>query len=118
MPDGSSMNSGQPRKLHPGAGRRRGNIFPKGRQVDPASLEEVRRLTSASKLDRDFLIENLHLIQDQYGSLNARHLAALAELMRLALAEVYEVATFMRTSMLYWRARPHHKKSPFVCAIA
>ena len=94
MPDGSSMNAGQPRKLHPGAGRRRGGIFPKGRQVDPASLEEVRRLTSDSKLDRDFLIENLHLIQDQYGSLHARHLAALAELMRLALAEVYEVATF------------------------
>ena len=101
MPDGSSMNSGQPRKLHPGAGRRRGNIFPKGRQVDPASLEEVRRLTSASKLDHDFLIENLHLIQDQYGSLNARHLAALAELMVWHWLRYTKLQPSMRTSMLY-----------------
>src|SRR5204863_795402 len=40
------------------------------------------------------LIEHLHLINDRYGHLAAAHLAALAQEMRLALAEVYEVATF------------------------
>src|SRR5262249_16349223 len=43
---------------------------------------------------RDLLIEHLHLIQDRYHRLHVDHLAALAEEMRLALAEVYEVATF------------------------
>ena len=43
---------------------------------------------------RDLLIEHLHLIQDRYGHLSARHLAALAEEMKLAMTEVYEVATF------------------------
>ena len=43
---------------------------------------------------RDLLIEFLHLIQDRYGCLSAAHLRALAEEMRLAQAEVYEVATF------------------------
>ena len=43
---------------------------------------------------RDLLIEHLHLIQDRYGHLSAAHLAALAQEMQLALAEVYEVATF------------------------
>jgi formate dehydrogenase beta subunit len=44
--------------------------------------------------DRDLLIEHLHSIQDAKGCLPADLLAALAETMRLALAEVYEVATF------------------------
>jgi formate dehydrogenase len=43
---------------------------------------------------RDLLIEYLHLIQDAHGALSAAHLAALAEEMRLPMAEVYEVATF------------------------
>ena len=42
----------------------------------------------------DLLIEHLHLINDRYGQLSARHLAALAQEMRLAQTEVYEVATF------------------------
>ena len=40
------------------------------------------------------MIEHLHLLQDHFGCLHARHLVALAEEMRLALAEVYEVASF------------------------
>jgi len=40
------------------------------------------------------LIEYLHLIQDKFGHLSAAHLRALAEEMRIAQAEVYEVATF------------------------
>jgi formate dehydrogenase len=42
----------------------------------------------------DLLIEFLHLIQDRYGCLHARHLVALAKELRLALVEVYEVASF------------------------
>jgi formate dehydrogenase len=57
-------------------------------------LEEVRALLGDRPRRRDLLIEHLHLIQDHYGHLSAAHLAALAAEMRLALVEVYEVATF------------------------
>ncbi len=43
---------------------------------------------------RDLLIEHLHKIQDKYGCLSAPHLVALAAEMKMAMAEVYEVATF------------------------
>jgi len=76
------------------AGRRRPARTPKGRQVDPQALEEVRALLTDRPRRRDLLIEHLHLIQDHYGYLSAAHLAALANEMRLALTEVYEVATF------------------------
>src|SRR5205085_1593094 len=75
-------------------GRRRAPRTPKGRQVDPRALEEIRSLLADRRRRRDLLIEHLHLIQDRYGHLSAAHLAALAEEMRLALTEVYEVATF------------------------
>jgi formate dehydrogenase beta subunit len=82
------------RRIHPGSGRRRGLDRPKGRQVDPAALSEVRALLGERERRRDLLIEHLHLLQDHFGCLHARHLAALAEEMRLALVEVYEVASF------------------------
>ncbi|HZS83952.1 MAG TPA: NAD(P)H-dependent oxidoreductase subunit E [Stellaceae bacterium] len=82
------------RRIHPGAGRRKGRSFPKGRQVDPGALAEVQELLGERSRQRDLLIEHLHLLQDTYGCLHARHLAALAEEMRLALVEVYEVASF------------------------
>src|SRR5258706_10741955 len=66
----------------------------KGRQVDPKALEEVQALLGAAPRRADLLIENLHLIQDRFGHLSAAHLAALAREMKLALTEVYEVATF------------------------
>jgi formate dehydrogenase beta subunit len=75
-------------------GVRRPRRTPKGRQVDPRALEEVRELLGVRERRRDLLIEHLHLIQDRYGYLSAAHLAALAQEMRLALTEVYEVATF------------------------
>ena len=77
-----------------GAGRRRSPRTPKGRQVDPQALEEVLALLTDRPRRRDLLIEHLHLIQDHYGHLSAAHLAALAQEMKLALTEVYEVATF------------------------
>ncbi|MCL4801477.1 MAG: NAD(P)H-dependent oxidoreductase subunit E [Burkholderiales bacterium] len=67
---------------------------PKGRGVDPLALAEVQALLGSAPRRRDLLIEHLHRIQDCYGHLSDRHLAALAQEMRLALAEVYEVATF------------------------
>ena len=67
---------------------------PKGRQVDTQALEEIRGLLTDRPRRRDLLIEHLHLIQDKYGHLSAAHLTALASEMKMALAEVYEVATF------------------------
>src|SRR5512144_661789 len=75
-------------------GRRRPPRTPKGRQVDPQALEEVRALLTDRPRRRDLLIEHLHLIQDHYDYLSAAHLAALAAEMKMALTEVYEVATF------------------------
>ena len=43
---------------------------------------------------RDLLLECLHAVQDARGHLAASDLAALAALLRLSLADVYEVATF------------------------
>ncbi len=83
-----------PQRRHPGAGRRRGRNRPRGRQVDPEALEQIRALLGDRPRRRDLLIEHLHRIQDRYHLLSAAHLAALADEMRLALAEVYEVATF------------------------
>ena len=77
-------------KSAPGKGRK----TPKGRQVDDAALADVRALLSDRPRRRDLLIEHLHLIQDHYGHLSAQHLNALADEMRIAQTEVYEVATF------------------------
>jgi formate dehydrogenase len=80
--------------IHPGAGRRSAVPYPKGRQVDPSALAEIRALLGERPRRRDLLIEFLHVVQDRFGMLGKAHLAALAEEMRLALAEVYEVASF------------------------
>src|SRR5580658_27007 len=77
-----------------GGGPGRVRSTPKGRQVDPQAREEVLALLGASPRRRDLLIEHLHKIQDHYGCLSARHLVALAAEMKMAMAEVYEVATF------------------------
>jgi NADH:ubiquinone oxidoreductase subunit F (NADH-binding)/NADH:ubiquinone oxidoreductase subunit E len=68
--------------------------IPKGRAVDAKALAEVQALLGDESRQRDLLIEHLHKINDRYGHLAAAHLAALAQEMRLALTEVYEVATF------------------------
>ena len=91
------MAEGSPqirRFRHPGSGKGGGKMFPKGRQLDPEALAEVRALLGARPRRRDLLIEYLHLIQDKYHCLSAAHLAALAHEMALAQAEGYEVATF------------------------
>ncbi len=79
---------------HPGAANRRGRSTPKGRQVDSHTRHEILDLLADKPRRRDLLIEHLHLIQDRYLRISTPHLAALADEMRMALAEVYEVATF------------------------
>ncbi len=76
------------------SGKGKGRHTPKGRQLEDRAWEEVRELLGDAPRRRDLLIEYLHLIQDEYGHLSAAHLRALAEEMRIAQAEVYEVATF------------------------
>lgn len=82
--------------IRPGrGGKGKGRAFPKGRQLDPVAHQEVSDLLDGQQpLQRDMLIEYLHLVQDKWGHLSAGHLAALAQAMRLPMAEVYEVATF------------------------
>ncbi len=67
---------------------------PKGRRVDPQALAEVQQLLGSASRQSDLLIEHLHRIQDRFGRLSTEHLAALAQEMRLAQTEVYEVASF------------------------
>jgi NADH:ubiquinone oxidoreductase subunit F (NADH-binding) len=66
----------------------------KGRQVDDVSLKEVQDLVGVDAPRRDLLIEYLHLLNDTYRGLHERHLVALAKVMNIPMAEVYEVATF------------------------
>src|SRR5678815_1872420 len=80
-----------PSKKRKGGGVR---STPKGRRPDPKALEEVLALLGNAPRRRDLLIEHLHKIQDRYGCLSAPHLVALADEMKMAMAEVYEVATF------------------------
>ncbi|MBB2960608.1 NAD(P)H-dependent oxidoreductase subunit E [Methylobacterium sp. R2-1] len=82
------------RFAHPGRGRNVTRAVPKGRQVDPHAKVEIEELLGARSRQRDLLIEHLHLIQDTYGQISADHLAALADEMSLAFAEVFETATF------------------------
>ncbi len=79
-------------------GRKKGRSTLKGRQVEPQARSEIEALLATYSDDgllrRDLLIEYLHLIQDKFGQLSAAHMAALAEAMKIAQTEVYEVATF------------------------
>jgi formate dehydrogenase len=63
------------------------------RPVSAAVLEEIRALVGETPR-RDRLIEYLHRIQDAHGHIDTERLAALAQLMKLSRAEVFEVATF------------------------
>ena len=76
------------------SGKGQGRHTTKGRQLDDQALGEVLDLLGDRPRRSDLLIEFLHLIQDAYGHLSAAHLRALAEEMRLSMAEVWEVATF------------------------
>ena len=74
--------------------KERKRAAPKGRRVQPQALAEVRALLGDASRQADLLIEHLHKINDHYGQLSTPHMAALAQEMRMAQTEVYEVATF------------------------
>lgn len=66
----------------------------RGRRIDPGALKEIRDLMAEMPIKRDLLIEYLHLIQDKYHQITARHMVALADELKLSMTEIYEVATF------------------------
>ena len=85
--------SSQPGIIDDGA-RRKGRSQPKGRSPDPRAASEVSALLGGDPRRRDLLIEYLHRIQDAHGHIAAAHIVALAAELKLAMTEVYEVATF------------------------
>lgn len=90
----SKANGKSPEKGVWKSGKGKGRTHTKGRQLQDQAWDEVRALLGDKPRRADLLIEHLHLIQDEYGHLSAAHLRALAEELRLSMAEVYEVATF------------------------
>ena len=99
MNDSASLRTNAPvearkRAIHPGSGRRKAAAFPRGRVLREGDVAAVRTLLGDRPRERALLIEYLHLIQDSERCLPAGHLHALAEELRIPMAEVYEVATF------------------------
>jgi formate dehydrogenase beta subunit len=82
------LERGKSRKSGAGRGK------PKGRVVEQDALAQVQRLLGDEPRRRDLLIEHLHKIQDKFGHIAAAHIVALAREMKLAMTEVYEVASF------------------------
>ena len=68
--------------------------YPKGRDFDQKSVDEIKELISKLPLSRDLLIEYFHLVQDKYRCIKKRHLAAISHLLKIPFAESFEVATF------------------------
>lgn len=87
-------NGGENRRIHPGSGRRKAPVFPKGRLLGSEESTAVAKLLGDRPRQRDMLIEYLHLIQDAEGCLPAGHMQALGEELKIPMAEVYEVASF------------------------
>ena len=77
-----------------GGKRARPRAAGKGHAIDPEARSEVSALIKGLDLTRDNLIECLHCIQDAHKHLSDRHLVALADILKLAPTEVFEVATF------------------------
>ncbi len=95
MSDSRSSSPAAPARRNTSTGKRSGvRATPRGRRVDPQAREEVLALLGDMPRRPDLLIEYLHLIQDRYRCLAAPHLVALAAELKMAMAEVYEVATF------------------------
>src|SRR5262245_52342837 len=94
--EGSGQGNGSPgrRAIHPGSGRRKAPLFPKGRVLRQEEVAAVQALLGSRPRERALLIEYLHLIQDSQGCLPEGYLHALTEELSIPMAEVYEVATF------------------------
>ena len=74
--------------------KKRKNIVRRDRVLVHEALLEVQNLIEDLPLQRDMLIEYLHRIQDKHHHLSDQHLLALATVMKISQAEVYEVASF------------------------
>jgi NADH:ubiquinone oxidoreductase subunit F (NADH-binding)/NADH:ubiquinone oxidoreductase subunit E len=93
MADGTGNEHAVVKFRSPGRGGR-GAATPKGRQPDAEALDRVAGTLGDMPRRRDLLIEALHLLQDARRGLFPGDMVALAHEFRLALAEVYETATF------------------------
>ncbi len=91
---GKAVSAVKGKAVHPGAGRRKAIAFPKGRLLDRGEVAAVGELIGPPPYERPLLIEYLHKIQDAEGCLPAGLLHGLSDLLRIPMAEVYEVATF------------------------
>ena len=80
--------------IHPGEGRRKGLMTHKGRALAAAEIARLGEILGPLTPERPMLIEYLHLIQDAEKCLPAGLMHALAEWLRIPMAEVFEVATF------------------------
>ncbi len=76
------------------SGKRNRFWRPRGRALDEQAQADIRQLFSGQAPRRDLLVEYLHRLQDSQGCLSVDHLHALADWMKLAPVEVYEVASF------------------------
>ena len=73
---------------------KKNNFYPKGRNIDESAVTEVKNLIGKLPVQRDLLIEYLHLIQDKHKQIRKKYLAALSYVLKIPFAEVYEVASF------------------------
>jgi len=90
----TAKSDGKGRRIHPGSGRRKAPVFPKGRQLQASETDRLAELLGKDPLEREMLIEYLHVIQDCEGCLPESLLHALADALKVPMAEVYEVASF------------------------
>lgn len=86
--------SGDKRSPHPGKGRRKALVFPKGRLLKDSERSALREIVGEGPFEQALMIEYLHKIQDREGCLPEGLLQALAEATRTSMAAVYEVASF------------------------
>ncbi|MCC0010387.1 MAG: NAD(P)H-dependent oxidoreductase subunit E [Hyphomicrobiaceae bacterium] len=86
--------AGSSRSPHPGSGRRKALVFPKGRLLKDDERKALREIIGEGPFERPLLIEYLHKVQDHQGCLSAAMMQALAEAFHTSMADVYEVATF------------------------
>ena len=91
---GGTTIAGVRRRIHPGSGRRKAPRFPKGRRLESQDVARLAALLGEGPFERALLIEYLHTVQDREGCLHAGLLQALAEALKIPMAEVYEVASF------------------------
>ncbi|WP_417841222.1 NADH-ubiquinone oxidoreductase-F iron-sulfur binding region domain-containing protein [Terasakiella sp.] len=92
-------------------------FFPKGRIADPSRCEKIAQLLGPNAQQRDLLIENLHIVQDAFGHLDKESISALAEVMRLSQAQVYEVASFYAHFHLNGPPAPQQSCVSLTCAM-